>query len=79
MMSEQVGLNPMSLRSARQARLDASWYSGIARDSEDTRNFPRRNKVASMNAIYPLDRAQEAYERMLSGEARFRVALKMEG
>src|SRR5580693_2196283 len=44
------------------------WYSGIARDSEDTLDFSRRNKVASMNEIYPLDRAQEAYERMLSGE-----------
>jgi alcohol dehydrogenase len=32
-----------------------------------------------MNEIYPLDRAQEAYERMLSGEARFRVVLKMDG
>ena len=79
MISEQVGLKPRGLRSARQARLDASWYSGIARDSEDTLDFSRRNKVASMNAIYPLDRAQEAYERMLSGKARFRVVLKMEG
>ena len=55
------------------------WYSGMARDSEYTLNFSQRNKVTSMNEIYPLDRAQEAYERMLSGEARFRVVLKMEG
>ena len=55
------------------------WYSGMARDSEDTLIFSQRNKVASMNEIYPLDRAQEAYERMLSGEARFRVVLKMVG
>ena len=55
------------------------WYSGMARDSEDTLIFSQRNKVASMNEIYPLDRAQEAYERMLSGEARFRVVLKMDG
>ena len=33
------------------------WYSGIARDSEDTLNFSLRNKVASMNEIYPLEKA----------------------
>jgi alcohol dehydrogenase len=54
------------------------WYSGIARDSEDTLNFSLRNKVASMNEIYPFEKAQEAYERMMSGKARFRVVLKMD-
>jgi D-arabinose 1-dehydrogenase-like Zn-dependent alcohol dehydrogenase len=54
------------------------WYSGIARDSEDTLDFSRRNNVASMNEIFPLAKAQEAYERMLSGKARFRVVLKMD-
>jgi alcohol dehydrogenase len=55
------------------------WYSGIARDSEDTLNFSKRNKVASMNEVFPLERAPEAYERMTSGKARFRVVLKMDG
>jgi D-arabinose 1-dehydrogenase-like Zn-dependent alcohol dehydrogenase len=54
------------------------WYSGIARDSEDTLLFSRLNKVASMNEIYPFEKAQEAYERMMSGKARFRVVLKMD-
>jgi D-arabinose 1-dehydrogenase-like Zn-dependent alcohol dehydrogenase len=54
------------------------WYSGVASDSEDTLNFSQRNKVASMNEIYPLDKAQEAYERMMSGKARFRVVLRMD-
>src|SRR5271157_4712486 len=54
------------------------WYSGIARDSEDTLQFSLRKKVASMNEIYPFEKAQEAYERMMSGEARFRVVLKMD-
>ena len=54
------------------------WYSGIARDSEDTLAFSQRNKVASMNEIYPFDKAQEAYRRMMSGKARFRVVLKMD-
>jgi D-arabinose 1-dehydrogenase-like Zn-dependent alcohol dehydrogenase len=55
------------------------WYSGIARDSEDTLQFSRLNKVASMNEIYPLSKAQDAYERMMSGKARFRVVLRMDG
>jgi alcohol dehydrogenase len=55
------------------------WYSGIARDSEDTLNFSLRNKVASMNEVYPLEKAQDAYDRMMSGNARFRVVLRMEG
>ena len=54
------------------------WYSGIARDSEDTLSFSLRNKVASMNEIYPFEKAQEAYQRMMSGKARFRVVLKMD-
>ena len=54
------------------------WYSGIARDSEDTLNFSLRNKVASMNEVFPLEKAQDAYDRMMSGNARFRVVLKMD-
>jgi D-arabinose 1-dehydrogenase-like Zn-dependent alcohol dehydrogenase len=55
------------------------WYSGIARDSEDTLQFSKLNNVASMNEVFPLAKAQEAYDRMMSGNARFRVVLKMEG
>ncbi len=54
------------------------WYSGTARDSEDTLNFSQRNKVASMNEVYPFEKAQEAYDRMMSGKARFRVVLRMD-
>lgn len=55
------------------------WYSGVARDSEDALRFSRLNRVVSMNEVYPLSRAQDAYERMMSGEARFRVVLRMDG
>jgi len=55
------------------------WYSGVARDSEDTLQFSRMNKVASMNEVYPLSKAQDAYDRMMSGKARFRVVLRMDG
>ena len=54
------------------------WYSGVARDSEDTLAFSKLNGVVSMNEIYPFEKAQEAYERMMSGKARFRVVLKMD-
>jgi D-arabinose 1-dehydrogenase-like Zn-dependent alcohol dehydrogenase len=52
-------------------------YSGTSIDSEDTLNFSAQNGVRSMNEIYPLEKAPEAYARMLSGKARFRVVLKM--
>jgi alcohol dehydrogenase len=54
------------------------WYSGTAADSEDTLQFSQRNNVASMNEIYPLGEAQAAYDRMMSGKARFRVVLKVD-
>jgi len=54
------------------------WYSGTAADSEDTLLFSQLNKIASMNEIFPLEEAQAAYDRMMSGKARFRVVLKID-
>ena len=51
------------------------WYSGTAIDSQDTLNFSVSSGVQSMNEIFSLERAAEAYERMMSGKARFRVVL----
>ena len=53
------------------------WYSGTAVDSEDTMLFCQRNAITSMNEIYPFAEAQAAYDRMMSGKARFRVVLTM--
>jgi D-arabinose 1-dehydrogenase-like Zn-dependent alcohol dehydrogenase len=53
------------------------WYSGTAVDSEDTLLFSARNAIRSMNEFYPFEEAQAAYDRMMSGKARFRVVLKM--
>jgi D-arabinose 1-dehydrogenase-like Zn-dependent alcohol dehydrogenase len=53
------------------------WYSGTSIDSEDTLAFSARNGVRSMNEVFPLERATDAYDRMMSGNARFRVVLKM--
>jgi D-arabinose 1-dehydrogenase-like Zn-dependent alcohol dehydrogenase len=54
------------------------WYSGVAADAEDTLAFSQLNGVKSMNEILPLSRVAEAYDRMMSGNARFRVVLTME-
>jgi alcohol dehydrogenase len=53
------------------------WYSGTAADQEDTLVFSQLNSIASMNEIFPLEEAQAAYERMMSGKARFRVVLEI--
>jgi D-arabinose 1-dehydrogenase-like Zn-dependent alcohol dehydrogenase len=53
------------------------WYSGVSADSEDTLRFSELHAVTSMNEIYPFERAQAAYDHMMSGKARFRVVLKM--
>lgn len=51
------------------------WYSGTSIDSQDTLSFSSLTGTRSMNEEYPLEKAAEAYERMLSGKARFRVVL----
>jgi D-arabinose 1-dehydrogenase-like Zn-dependent alcohol dehydrogenase len=53
----------------------AGWYSGTSIDSQDTLSFSRLSGVRAMTEVYPLERAAEAYERMMSGKARFRVVL----
>ncbi|MGE0434131.1 MAG: alcohol dehydrogenase [Planctomycetota bacterium] len=51
------------------------WYSGTAIDSQDTMAFSAVTGIKSMNEVYPLEKAGEAYDRMMSGNARFRVVL----
>lgn len=51
------------------------WYSGTSIDSEDTVAFSVLSGVRSMNEVLPIERVTEAYERMMSGKARFRVVL----
>jgi D-arabinose 1-dehydrogenase-like Zn-dependent alcohol dehydrogenase len=53
----------------------AGWPSGASIDSEDTMGFSALSGVKPMTEVYPLERAAEAYERMMSGKARFRVVL----
>ena len=51
------------------------WYSGTSIDSQDTLKFSAFTGVRSMNEVFSLERVAEAYERMMSGKARFRVVL----
>jgi D-arabinose 1-dehydrogenase-like Zn-dependent alcohol dehydrogenase len=51
------------------------WPSGSSIDSEDTLAFSALTGVRPMTETFPLDRAAEGYERMLSGKARFRAVL----
>ena len=53
------------------------WPSGIPTDSEDTLRFAELTGVRPMIERYPLAKAAEAYERMMSGKAEFRVVLTM--
>jgi D-arabinose 1-dehydrogenase-like Zn-dependent alcohol dehydrogenase len=67
-----------SLELLRKRAAVKGWYSGVGTDSEDTLLFSQANNVTSMNEVFPLEQAQAAYERMMSGRARFRVVLKVE-
>lgn len=71
------GLSVNSLELLRKRASVRGWYSGTAVDSEDTLLFSQRHAIASMNEIFPLEEAQAAYDRMMSGKARFRVVLKI--
>jgi D-arabinose 1-dehydrogenase-like Zn-dependent alcohol dehydrogenase len=53
------------------------WPSGSSIDSQDTLAFSALSGVRSMNELFPLERAAEAYEHMMSGKARFRAVLTM--
>jgi D-arabinose 1-dehydrogenase-like Zn-dependent alcohol dehydrogenase len=53
------------------------WAAGTPADSEDTVNFAELSGVRPMIETYPLEKAGDAYARMLSGKAQFRVVLTM--
>jgi D-arabinose 1-dehydrogenase-like Zn-dependent alcohol dehydrogenase len=53
------------------------WLTGTPADAEDTLRFSERSGVRAMIETYPLEEADRAYQRMLSGDAKFRVVLTM--
>ncbi len=73
--SEPLPVNTLSLMQHRASI--KGWPSGTAADSEDTMRFAVQSGVRAMIETMPLERAPEAYERMMSGAARFRMVLTM--
>jgi len=59
------------------SRTIQGWASGTPTDSEDTLRFAELTGVRPMIETYPLEKAAEAYARMMSGNAQFRVVLTM--
>jgi D-arabinose 1-dehydrogenase-like Zn-dependent alcohol dehydrogenase len=68
-----IVISPFPLLLGR--RTVAGWPSGTGMDSEDTLNFSALTGIKPMIETYPLEQAEQAYERMMSGKARFRVVL----
>ncbi|HEV3257116.1 MAG TPA: zinc-binding dehydrogenase, partial [Gemmataceae bacterium] len=71
--AESMQVSPLSLLMG--CRSVKGWYSGTSIDSQDTLAFSMRAGVRPMIETYPLERVAEAYDRMMSGKARFRVVL----
>jgi len=75
--AEPLTINVFSLITRRSSV--AGWYSGTARDSQDTLEFSSLSGVHPMIEKYPLDQVAEGYEQMHSGKVRFRVVLTLAG
>ena len=74
--NEPLSIPVISLITGR--RLVAGWYSGTARDSQDTLEFSGISDVHPMVEKYPSTEVAAAYEQMHSGKARFRAVLMMD-
>jgi D-arabinose 1-dehydrogenase-like Zn-dependent alcohol dehydrogenase len=72
---DPIAVTPVQLISG--SRGIQGWASGTPTDAEDTLNFSVLTGVRPMIETYPLDKAAEAYARMMSGHAQFRVVLTM--
>jgi D-arabinose 1-dehydrogenase-like Zn-dependent alcohol dehydrogenase len=70
---DAIEVSPLLLISARRSIL--GWPSGTSIDSEDTMAFSALADIRPMIETMPLERASEAYDRMMSGDARFRMVL----
>jgi len=73
--SEPLQVTPVQLITG--SRTIEGWASGTPADMEDTLHFAELTGVRPMIETYPLERAGEAYARMMSGKAQFRVVLTM--
>jgi D-arabinose 1-dehydrogenase-like Zn-dependent alcohol dehydrogenase len=72
---DPIEVTPLQLITG--SRTIQGWASGTPTDSEDTLRFAELSGVRPMIETYPLEKAAEAYARMMSGKAEFRVVLTM--
>jgi len=72
---DPIEVTPVQLISG--SRGIQGWASGTPADAEDTLRFAELTGVRPMIETYPLEKAAEAYARMMSGNAQFRVVLTM--
>ncbi|MGC1374185.1 MAG: alcohol dehydrogenase [Candidatus Sulfotelmatobacter sp.] len=72
---DPIEVTPLQLITG--SRSIQGWSSGTPADSEDTLNFAELTGVRPMIETFPLEKAGEAYARMMSGKAQFRVVLTM--
>jgi D-arabinose 1-dehydrogenase-like Zn-dependent alcohol dehydrogenase len=72
---DPIEVTPIQLISG--SRTIQGWAAGTPADSEDTLRFAELKGVRPMIETYPLEKADEAYARMMSGKAQFRVVLTM--
>ncbi len=72
---DPIEVTPVQLISG--SRTIQGWAAGTPADSEDTLRFAELSGVRPMIETYPLEKAAEAYARMMSGKAEFRVVLTM--
>ncbi|WKN30659.1 alcohol dehydrogenase [Porifericola rhodea] len=71
--TDPMQISPLQLITGKKTV--SGWSSGTAKDSEETLKFSALTKSIPMIEKYPLEKAAEAYERMINNEARFRVVL----
>jgi D-arabinose 1-dehydrogenase-like Zn-dependent alcohol dehydrogenase len=72
---DPIEVTPVQLISG--SRTIQGWAAGTPADSEDTLRFAEQTGVRPMIETFPLEKADEAYARMMSGKAQFRVVLTM--
>jgi D-arabinose 1-dehydrogenase-like Zn-dependent alcohol dehydrogenase len=72
---DPIEVTPIQLISG--SRSLQGWSTGTPADSEDTLHFAELTGVRPIIETYPLERAEQAYARMMSGQAEFRVVLTM--
>jgi len=70
---EALNVTPLQLIAG--SKTVRGWASGHARDSQDTLEFSSLSGVRPMIERYPLEKAADAYQQMITGKARFRVVI----